>query len=212
MGNIQDLLAQILSARYGRDVRQSIHDAIETCYEDGHAGAIDLEAREDIAALDTRVETLENDTTTAAEVTYDDTTTQLGATDVQEAIGALNNNLSDGVVPEDITVVFGSSAFTNQRAFCKKIGKMIFYNISFTTGDATYPTSSPFALLEHPSSDLPKDQSQTAQTQRGGLLHGTSSGIVNVVGLTGDNRIAIYSGSTLQANENVYAFGFIMLK
>lgn len=45
MGNIQDLLAQILSARYGRDVRQSIHDAIETCYEDGHAGAIDLEAR-----------------------------------------------------------------------------------------------------------------------------------------------------------------------
>ena len=49
MGNIQDLLAQILSARYGRDVRQSIHDAIETCYEDGHAGAIDLQAREDIA-------------------------------------------------------------------------------------------------------------------------------------------------------------------
>lgn len=45
MGNIQDLLAQILSARYGRDVRQSIHDAIETCYEDGHAGAIDLQAR-----------------------------------------------------------------------------------------------------------------------------------------------------------------------
>lgn len=45
MGNIQDLLAQILSARYGRDVRQSIHDAIRQCYDDGHAGAIDLQAR-----------------------------------------------------------------------------------------------------------------------------------------------------------------------
>ena len=89
---------------------------------------------------------------------------------------------------------------------------MIFYNISFTTGDATYPTSASFVLLEHPSSDLPKDQSQTVQTQSGVLLHGTSSGIVNAAGLKGDNRIAIYSGSTLQANENVYAFGFIMLK
>ena len=95
MSNIEQYLADILAARYGEEVRQSIHDAIEQCYEDGRAGAIDLEAREDIAALDTRVETLENDTTTAAEVTYDDTSTQLGATDVQGAIGALNNNLAN---------------------------------------------------------------------------------------------------------------------
>lgn len=31
---IADLLAQILAAVYGRDVRQSIHDAIEQCYTD----------------------------------------------------------------------------------------------------------------------------------------------------------------------------------
>lgn len=176
------------------------------------ADVIDKEAREDIEALDTRVEALENDTTTAAEVTYDDTTTQLGATDVQGAIGALNNNLTDSVVPVDVTVAFGSSAFTNKVAFCKKIGKMIFYNISFTMGNATYPTSAPFAFLSQPISDLPADASQTTKTQRGWLLHGTSSSIVNVAEYTGDNRIAIYSGSTLQANENVYAFGFIMLK
>jgi len=219
MSNIEQYLADILAARYGEEVRQSIHDAIEQCYEDGRAGAIDLEARADIAAettarkaLDTRVEALENDTTTAAEVTYDDTSTQLGATDVQGAIGALNNNLSDGVVPEDITVIFGSSAFTNRMAFCKKIGKMIFYNISFTTGSATFPTSSPFALLEHPSSDLPADVSQTTKIQRGVLLHGTLSSIVNVAEFKGDDRIAIYPETTLQANENVYAFGFIMLK
>jgi len=48
MSNIQEELQQILSARYGKDVRQNIHDAIHTCYEDGRAGAIDLVAREEI--------------------------------------------------------------------------------------------------------------------------------------------------------------------
>lgn len=37
MAGIDEELAQILSARYGRDVRQSIHDAIKTCYDDGRA-------------------------------------------------------------------------------------------------------------------------------------------------------------------------------
>jgi hypothetical protein len=46
MANIKDYLSQILKARYGKDVRQSIHDAIHQCYEDGKAGATDLEARE----------------------------------------------------------------------------------------------------------------------------------------------------------------------
>jgi len=34
MANIESLLAQILSARFGKDVRQSIHDAIAQCYDD----------------------------------------------------------------------------------------------------------------------------------------------------------------------------------
>ncbi len=34
MSRISQLLAQILSAVYGKDVRQSIHDAIEQCYAD----------------------------------------------------------------------------------------------------------------------------------------------------------------------------------
>ena len=32
--SVYDDLAQILSARYGKDVRQSIHDAIQQCYSD----------------------------------------------------------------------------------------------------------------------------------------------------------------------------------
>lgn len=38
MSRISSLLAQILSAVYGKDVRQSIHDAIAQCYSDASAG------------------------------------------------------------------------------------------------------------------------------------------------------------------------------
>jgi hypothetical protein len=120
----------------------------------------------------------------------------------------LNSNLTGN----DVQVVFGSSAFTNKRAFCKKIGKMIFYNISFSTGNATFPTSAGFVLLSHPSSDLPADQTESSVMQYGFLWHGTSSSLSIADTITGDNRIGIYSGSTLPANTNVYAFGFIMLK
>ena len=51
MSNIEQNLQKILSSRYGKDVRQSIHDGIHDCYEDGKAGAVDLVAREQIANL-----------------------------------------------------------------------------------------------------------------------------------------------------------------
>lgn len=57
MADIQQLLKSILSAVYGKDVRQSIHDGIKQCYYDGKAGAIDLEARERAAAAESRMDT-----------------------------------------------------------------------------------------------------------------------------------------------------------
>lgn len=51
MAGIEEYLGDILSARYGEEVRQSIHDAIHQCYVDGKAGATDLVAREQIANL-----------------------------------------------------------------------------------------------------------------------------------------------------------------
>lgn len=51
MADIQSLLRQLLSAVYGKDVRQAIHDAIHQCYADGKAGAVDLTAREQINTL-----------------------------------------------------------------------------------------------------------------------------------------------------------------
>lgn len=49
--NIEEILKQILAARFGKDVRQAIHDGIEQCYEDGKVGAVDLVARQRINNL-----------------------------------------------------------------------------------------------------------------------------------------------------------------
>ncbi len=40
MADIQTILDQILKARYGKDVRQSIHDGIQMCYDDAKNNAI----------------------------------------------------------------------------------------------------------------------------------------------------------------------------
>lgn len=57
MADVQKLLKSILSAVYGKDVRQSIHDAIKQCYYDGKAGGNDLEARDRAAAAEARMDT-----------------------------------------------------------------------------------------------------------------------------------------------------------
>jgi hypothetical protein len=58
MADVQALLKNILSAVYGKDVRQSIHDAIQQCYYDGKAGGNDLEARDRAAIAEARIEQL----------------------------------------------------------------------------------------------------------------------------------------------------------
>lgn len=60
MSNIQEYLKKIKTAVYGKDVRQAIHDAIRQCYDDGRAGAIDLQAREDISDLDVGLDKLDS--------------------------------------------------------------------------------------------------------------------------------------------------------
>lgn len=61
MSNIQTLLEQIRLARYGKDVRQAIHDSIHQCYEDGKAGEVDLIAREGVVALERDVAEIKED-------------------------------------------------------------------------------------------------------------------------------------------------------
>lgn len=59
--SVYDDLAQILSARYGKDVRQSIHDAIEQCYSDatGNPESVAAFADDilDLQAADTNINT-----------------------------------------------------------------------------------------------------------------------------------------------------------
>lgn len=57
MAGIETYLKNILSAVYGKDVRQSIHDGIKQCYYDGQVGATDLEARDRAAAAEARMDT-----------------------------------------------------------------------------------------------------------------------------------------------------------
>lgn len=51
MAGIEEYLNKIKTAVYGREVRQAIHDGIETCYKEGKAGATDLVARSEISSV-----------------------------------------------------------------------------------------------------------------------------------------------------------------
>lgn len=68
MAGIEEYLDKIKHAVYGREVRQAIHDGIETCYKEGKAGSTDLEARQrldsvepDVSSLKSRMSTAESD-------------------------------------------------------------------------------------------------------------------------------------------------------
>lgn len=58
MATIQDYLKQIVSAVYGKEVRSAIYNAIQQCYLDGRAGSTDLDARQKIDVLASRVNNL----------------------------------------------------------------------------------------------------------------------------------------------------------
>lgn len=88
MATIIENLKKILEARYGKDVRQAIHDSIENCYNDGKAGSIDLQARQMLG--DTNISSIADGTVTGSVKTLSDK-----ATANEEAISEVNNKLGN---------------------------------------------------------------------------------------------------------------------
>ncbi len=67
MSEIQKLLNQILEARYGKDVRQSIHDSINLCYDEA-TGEIQRELIQSITENATKAEHSANQAAESAEI------------------------------------------------------------------------------------------------------------------------------------------------
>ena len=87
-------LAKILSSRYGKEVRQAIHDSIHDCYEDGKAGATDMVAREQIANLVSENNPTEgNSELIDTRVGYDGTTYPSAGEAIRKQIGSLSEEI-----------------------------------------------------------------------------------------------------------------------
>lgn len=67
MSDIQKMLNQILEARYGKDVRQSIHDSINLCYDEA-TGEIQRELIQSITENATKAEHSANQAAESAEI------------------------------------------------------------------------------------------------------------------------------------------------
>ncbi len=115
MSNIEQNLQKILTSRYGKDVRQSIHDSIHDCYEDGKAGATDLVAREQIANL------VANNNPTEGNSELIDIRVGADGTTYESAGNAVRNQINNTMQYGNI---IGSSSGVDYEGEIKKFGDL----------------------------------------------------------------------------------------
>lgn len=150
MSSITDLLAAILAAKKGEEVRGSIHDAIELCYQDGKAGVNDLQARQLIEA----VAEVNEQQATAIEVLQarvEELESGEGESSQQSTTIDIPTVLVDGGVVENISVnnnstktqhVTFTTAFTETPKVMVAIGKNVgaVSQYGYLSANILYPT------------------------------------------------------------------------
>lgn len=157
MSNIEQNLQKILSSRYGKDVRQAIHDGIHDCYEDGKTGAVDLVARERITNL---AKLSEGSTTGDAElmdirVGYDGSIYNSAGEAVREQVKYSNFlKLPGRVIVDDLSAIGTPGMYFDKNGTLKNLNASL-YTESYieVEGDTTYliccPTNDSRAIIEY---------------------------------------------------------------
>lgn len=216
--NILQNLQKILSSRYGKDVRQAIHDSIHDCYEDGKAGSTDLIAREQIANL----VSLNNPTEGNSELqdirVGDDGTTYKSAGDaVRKQVGSLFKDsikkinsinteefdnyvghnrtvLSNAIIGHEYIVVSDSHTTENQCVGCMEYGTLI---------QRAYFHSNRYAIIKPNKEEIYLDASSGFEY----------TGSLSVIDVTNDEEKKNYIISNLYNSlGNIYDKDFLSVK
>lgn len=173
--SVYDDLAQILSARYGKDVRQSIHDAIQQCYSDatGNPESVAAFADDilDLKSADTNFST----TISAMQNTISGLQTTISA--MQTTINGQFNKF----FPIGSQYVTGDDTFNPNTAegwqgtWAKIEGRFILgssddYEVNSVGGEATHTLT----INEMPSHDHPLDNYSVGENMGRNVLNANS--------------------------------------
>jgi hypothetical protein len=124
--SVYDDLAQILSARYGKDVRQSIHDAIQQCYSDATGNPESVAAfANDILELQATDENI-NSTIAAMQATDENINSTIAA------MQATDENINSTIVAMQATISGLQTTISGQFNKFFPVGSL------YVTGDDTF--------------------------------------------------------------------------
>ena len=197
MATIIENLKKILEARYGKDVRQAIHDSIENCYNDGKAGSIDLQARQMLG--DTNISSIADGTVTGSVKTLSDE-----ATENESAISEVNSKLGNTDISAigDGTVTGGLNALNSNL---DRINSKIIYRDVTITGDSIKPGGDISLFCDIPSGYTPLSVEDISSSM-------VINGMLSSVGIYAGRAITRFhnlSSSYVSIANQVLRFWFI---